>query len=90
MLKFFINRGVNDYSASVKKHIDKSLYVCKDTCAKQQRLNAVQSIEYEVPDLNISFKLNKTQAKILDYYLANPDFTNHKALMRCETGRFLK
>lgn len=77
-----IQRGVNDYSASVKKHIDKSLYICKDTCAKQQRLNAVQNIEYEVPDLNISFKLNKTQSKILDYYLANPNFTNHKALAR--------
>lgn len=58
------------------------MYICKDTCAKQQRLNAVQNIEYEVPNLNISFKLNKTQTKILDYYLAHPDFTNYKALAR--------
>lgn len=77
-------RGNKEYSRSVKRHIKKNIFskAKKYPDIKRSRFFDIQDIEYEIKDTGIQFCLNKTESKILDYFLANKDFTDYKTLAK--------
>ncbi len=77
-------RKNREYSQSVKRYINAHILskAKKYPQRKSQRYFEVQNIEYEVKNTDIKFCLNKTESKILDYFLANKDFTDYKLLAR--------
>lgn len=54
----------------------------KSTPTSQKQINEVQNIEYKYESSNNSFYISELQAKILDYYLANPEYSNFKELAK--------
>lgn len=77
-------RKDNFYSKSIKQHIKEHIFskAKKYQLYRNERINQIQDIEYKIKGSSISFKINKTQAKILDFYLENKDFTEYKLLAK--------
>ena len=88
--------GNDEYSSAISKVLTKSLKMsfarqkrrAKRLRQKQKKqaqnikeqLNEEQNIEYKYELSGKSFYINELQAKILDYYLENPNFSNYKEL----------
>ncbi len=77
-----IQRGNEDYSQAVLENINNDLYVKEYKSMRDARLCEEQNVEYNIYGTDVNFKLNETQVKILDYYIDNPNFVNHKELAR--------
>lgn len=77
-------RGDKEYSRGIKRYIKSHLLskAKKYPSKRYYRYFEVQDIEYEIKEAGIKFCLNKTESRILDYFLADKDFTDHKALAR--------
>lgn len=89
--------GNNDYSTTIINNLSESLkntYFKKKAEKKAKRLrrkknkenkesyNEIQNIEYKFEPSGKSFYINELQARILDYYLEHPNFSDYKNLAK--------
>lgn len=63
-----------------KRHAKRLRQKKKKTASKSIKQEDIQDIEYKISLSGKSFYINELQAKILDYYLEHPDFTDYKKL----------
>jgi len=71
--------GSNEYSQEIKKKTGSSFYSCEYKNNKHKRLKEDVTAFYLLNN-GQTVAVNRTQEKILDYYLANPDENDYKKI----------